>query len=440
MATTSRTITIVGIIVALVAGLGIGLFASPTVMPQFASLQTQNSQLQTQIGQLKGQILSGQIKIGILMPITGDLATFGENDREACRIAAKEVNDYWKAVGINATIVLVEEDSATDPNVALTKLQSMAAKGVKFVIGPMSSAEIRQLTSYANTNQIFVMSPSSTAPDLGVSGDFIFRFCPNDTIQGPAIARMMFNKGVRYAVPIFRNDPWGQGLNTTVSVAFSKLGGTVVPGIAYNPTEGATDFSVEVATLATEVQSQLNAHPGQVGVLAIAFEEAVPLTLKARGYPVLWTVPWYGTDGTALSSKMVTDTQSASFSANSTVNWLHPVFAATRSDKYNNLRTKIFTALGREAETYAYASYDGVWEIAYALMAVKKYDADAVRKIMPYITQDYFGASGRVLLNSAGDRAAADYDIWVIYQKNSTTYDWKQYGIYNYATDSITLM
>jgi branched-chain amino acid transport system substrate-binding protein len=409
-------------------------------MPQFASLQSQNSQLQSQIGQLNGKILSGQLKIGILMPITGSLATFGENDREACRIAAKEVNAYFKTVGINASITLVEEDSATDPNVALQKLQSMAAQGVKFVIGPMASGEVRQLTAYANTNKILVITTSSTAPDLGVAGDFIFRFCPNDTIQGPAIARMMFDKGVRYAVPIFRNDPWGQGLNTTISEAFSKLGGTVVPGVAFAPEELATDFSVETQQLATYVQSQLNAHPGQIGVIDITFEEAVPMTLKARDYPVLWTVPWYGTDGTALSGKMTLDTQSAAFTTNSTVNMLHPVFAATRSDKYNNLTSQLIDKFGRQPETYAYASYDAVWMIAYALMTVRAYDSEAVRKAMPNVTEDYFGSSGRVLLNSSGDRAISDYDIWMIYKKPDNTYDWKQYGIWNYATDSITLM
>jgi len=432
----SSTIAVVGLIVALLIGVGVGVAISPIVAPS-----PRIPELEARIALLKGQILSGELKIGSLMPITGDLATFGQNDREGVRIAVAEVNAFFKANGVNASIKLYEEDSATDPSTALLKLQSLAAKGVKFVVGPMASSEVRQLSSYANTNKIIIISPSSTAPDLGVSGDFIFRFCPNDTIQGPAIARAMFNRGVRYSVPIFRNDPWGQGLNTTIAAAFKKLGGSTIPGIAYSPTEGATDFTVEANTLATKIQGLVNTYGAdKVGVACIAFEEVVPLFLKAREHSVLWQVPWFGSDGTALSSKLVTDALAAGFSSNKTVNFLNPVFAASRSEKFAMLRSKIIAKLGREPETYAYAAYDAVWVITYALLTVNKYDSDAVRKILPSITNDYFGASGRVLLNAAGDRASADYDIWIVYKKADGTYDWKQYGVYNFGSDSITTM
>jgi len=432
----SGTIAVVALIVSLLVGLGAGIVISPIVAPS-----PKIPELEAKITLLKGQILSGELKIGALLPITGELATFGENNREAVRIAVAEVNAYFQANGVNASIKLYEEDSATDPATALLKLQSLAAKGVKFVVGPMASSEVRQLSSYAEANKILIISPSSTAPDLGVSGDFIFRFCPNDTIQGPAIARAMFDRGVRYAVPIFRNDPWGQGLNTTIAAAFKKLGGSVVPGIAYAPGEGATDFAVETSTLATKVQDLVNTYgAGKVGVACIAFEEVVPLFLKAREHSVLWQVPWFGSDGTALSGKLKASALAAEFSTNPTVNFVNPVFAASRSEKFTALRSKIITALGREPETYAYASYDAVWTIVYALLTVNKYDSDAVRKILPTITTDYFGASGRVLLNAAGDRASADYDIWIVYKKTDGTYDWKLHAIYNFLTDSITTL
>ncbi len=434
----SRTIAIVAIIISILVGLGAGIALAPIVSPP-----PEIPRLQARITLLQGQILSGELKIGVLLPITGDLATFGQNDREAVRIAAKEVNAFFQASGVNATIVLYEEDSETEPVAALTKLQSLAARGIKFVIGPMASSEVRGLSEYANTQKIVIISPSSTAPDLGVAGDFIFRFCPNDTIQGPAIARAMYDRGVRYAVPIFRNDPWGQGLNTTISSAFKKLGGTVVQGIAYDPSTGATDFTVEASTLVSKVQTLVNTYgASKVGVVAVAFEEAVSLFLKAREHAGLWQISWFGSDGTALSGKFTEAASSlaAEFAANQTVDFINPIFAATRSGKFTSLRNSIIAKLGREPETYAYAAYDAMWVLAYALLTVNKYDSDAVRKIMPNVTNDYFGASGRVLLNAAGDRASADYDLWVIYKKADGTYDWKQTGIYNFGTDSITTM
>jgi ABC-type branched-subunit amino acid transport system substrate-binding protein len=41
-----------------------------------------------------------------------------------------------------------------------------------------------------------LVSPSSTATSLSLPDDSIFRFCPDDFIQGPAIAAMLTDAGI----------------------------------------------------------------------------------------------------------------------------------------------------------------------------------------------------------------------------------------------------
>ncbi|MEM3954794.1 MAG: ABC transporter substrate-binding protein [Sulfolobales archaeon] len=239
--------------------------------------------------------LSGPIPIGGLWPLTGELSSFGEENKVAFELAVKEVNDWLKSMGKPWYLVPVIEDSATDPKTALDKVRIMHGRGVKVIIGPMASAEIREIKSYVDANKILVISPSSTSPALSIPGDYILRYCPDDTVQGPAIARVMFNSGVRYVVPIWRGDAWGDGLKDATVKAFLNIlkkegvEGSVVEGIRFEP--GAKEFSVEVAKLADIVNGLVSKYGvDKVGVLLISFEEAVPLFVAAGKYDILGKV------------------------------------------------------------------------------------------------------------------------------------------------------
>jgi len=135
------------------------------------------------------------------MSLTGDLASFGENEMAAAEFAAAEVNALLEDLDAGWTLKLVAEDTQTDPDIALEKLESLAARGIKLIIGPLSSGEVRAIKGFADSNKILVTSQSSTAPDLAIADDYIFRFCPTDKLgQGPALARLIYDEGyTRYS-------------------------------------------------------------------------------------------------------------------------------------------------------------------------------------------------------------------------------------------------
>lgn len=128
-----------------------------------------------------------------------------------------------------------------NPTISLEKLKQLAAKGIRIVIGPATSAELQAVQDYANKNGILLISPSSTAPSLAIGGDNVFRFVPDDTLQAQAISRQIWNDGVRVVVPFWRADVYGNNLVNAMEKNFQELGGTVIDGIAYKPHTG--DFS-----------------------------------------------------------------------------------------------------------------------------------------------------------------------------------------------------
>jgi len=181
MAITTKTITVIAVLL-LVTGFTAGWFLrtpAPEVAPQ------------------------PEVVLGALLPLTGALSSSGESTQAALELAVRDVNEYLSDIGSETSVRLIVEDTETDPAVALEKLQNLAGKGVKIVIGPDSNTEVEAVKTYADENDILLVSQSSTAPSLTIPWDNIFRFVPDDTHQAEAIARLMWEEGVRIDIPIW---------------------------------------------------------------------------------------------------------------------------------------------------------------------------------------------------------------------------------------------
>jgi branched-chain amino acid transport system substrate-binding protein len=415
----TTTIAVVIAIVALVIGLLVGMLvqASTGIIAPPAGL-------------------TGDVEIGALLPATGDLATFGANAKSAISLAEDEVNDLLEDAGAGWTLKIVHEDSGTDAVISLAATESLYARGIQFIIGPQASDCVASIKDYCDSNEILVVSPSSTRPGLNKPDDFLFRFCPTDLIQGPAIARLIDDDDVTKVIAVYRDDAWGKGLHDATKNRFEQpaIGGAFIESIGYDT--DAPGFDTIAATLDTEVADAIATYGAdKVGILYIAFEEVVQFFTECAVYSSTgWGVGWYGSDGTAKSADMITDLTTATFSYQT--GFVNPIFAPTRSDKFQKVEDHVKADLGRSPDSYAFASYDIVWALVYSLLTVNEYDASAVRDVLPEVTEAIFGASGWIVLNADGDRAASDYDLWVI-DLVGTTYDWKYVGKYIQATDSV---
>jgi len=380
--------------------------------------------------------LTGKVQFGGLFGLTGVLATFGENEYEAAKLAAEHVNTFLGAIGAKWTVEVVAEDTQTDPDIALEKVESFAARGIKLLIGPLSSAEIRAIKGYIDANKILIISQSSTAPDLSIPDDYVYRFCPSDKFgQGPAIGRILYDDGKRYVITVTRNDAWGVGLEVAATEKFTALGGTVLEGIRYSPE--ATEFSAEASDLASKVTSAVAQYGAEeVAVLHISFEEVVPFFIAASEYEVLSSVKWYGSDGTAGSSDMVEDPVVLDFAVK-VGGYPSTIFAPAESAKWELVRQNGIKVLGREPESYSYAIYDIVWAYALSVLKTDSTDPEVIREVLPDIASTFFGSSGWIELDENGDRKAGDYVIWRIVETAPGEHNWDIVGKYILATDSV---
>ncbi|MEM0383402.1 MAG: ABC transporter substrate-binding protein [Candidatus Caldarchaeum sp.] len=374
--------------------------------------------------------LTGEVQIGSLLCLSAVLSSYAENERVAMDLAAREVNDFLQKAGAGFRIRLVHEDTACAPATAEEKIRSLYARGVRFIVGPMTSAEIRQVKGFADTNRILLISQSSTAPDLKIPGDFVFRFTTADDIQGPIGPRLAKLLGVTHFLYIWRGDAWGDGLHTVSTSEARKLGLNLELELRYAPDK--TEFSAEVSQLANKVRELLGRGiPGnQIMVEIVGFDEVVAFLSTANEYSELKQIRWFGSDGTAVTATIFQDPAATRFAEE--VKWINPLFFATTPDRKARVDAEVLRVLGRSPpDAYSYAAYSAVWAFALGLMASQKYDADAVKAVLPTIAQDFLSLK----LDDAGDLPYSDYILWVVRTVGGKP-TWVEAGRYIYETNS----
>jgi len=374
--------------------------------------------------------LPKEIPIGALLAMSGPLSTFGKREAIAAKMAIDDVNAYVSKLGLDVKFKLYIEDTKVMPEEALARLSSLAARGVKVVVGPMASSEVAAVKSFADSNKIVVISQSSTAPQLAIPGDYIFRFVPTDLFQGRALARLAEALGLKKVAAIYRGDAWGDGLFLAFKENFEKIGG-VVKGVRYDPT--AKDLSPEVRKL-SEIVSGFGAGP-DVGVLMISFEDdGISILTVAKDDPVLMKVKWFGTDGTAQSTKMIEEVGDIMAKLGGFPNTL---FQPAMSPKQEEFVERFEKIAGEAPDAYSLNIYDAVWVAALAIIEARSYDSELIAKILPDVASRYFGVSGWTLLDKNGDRAFGDYAIWSVVKKDGK-YVWEVTGTYSCLSDKVT--
>jgi len=415
-----RTTAIVAAVIALLVGVAIGYAVKPSAPAPAA----------TTAAPTPAAPAVTTIKIGALLPLSGDLATFGQNDAVVVKLAEEDVNKFFEKAGLPYKVAVVVEDTETKPDVALQKLQALHAQGIKLFVGPMSSAEVRNIKGYADANKLVIVSQSSTSPLLSIPGDYVFRLVVDDTFQGAALAGIIKTLGIEHVVIAWRGDAWGDGLANATKANLQKLGVKVYDGPRYAPE--AKEFSAEVSQLAGLVDNLVKAYgASKVAVVIISFEEAVPFFIEASKYPVLSQVRWFGTDGITKSAALVADPVASSFAVK--VQLWSTMAAPVVTPKTEYVKEYVVSKLGREPEEYAYNSYDAVWLLSLSAALSGKYDGEAVKNVLPLVADLYYGASGWTKLNDAGDRAFADFFVWAVKEVQGKP-SWVLVGTYETAT------
>jgi neutral amino acid transport system substrate-binding protein len=370
------------------------------------------------------------LKLGTLLPNTGDLSSIGQNLPKAAQLAVDTINSCG---GVNGKpVTLVNEDDKTDPNAgsdAMTKLTEVDK--VAGVVGSFASSVSTAALAIAVRNRVMLISPGSTSPvftDNAKKGDykgFWARTAPPDTYQASALANLAHKKGFKKVSTIVINNDYGVGFEKAFVAAFKKLGGTIVNEsnpVRYDPKATTLDSEASAAfgNKPDAVAAVLYAETGEI-LMKSAFEQGdlegvIPLFtdgVKSEDFVkgvgktgdgksiisgALGTVP--GADGKALEK-----------------------FAALWQEK-----------TGKEITPYIPHTWDATILLMLAAEAAKTNTGEGIKskilevssggqevtdpcEAMKLIREgkdiNFQGASGNVDIDAAGD-VIGNYDVWTV--------------------------
>jgi len=352
------------------------------------------------------------LQVGALLSLTGPSSTLGLTSQAALQLAAANINGQPGMPHVTLTV----DDTKLDPNTALTDLQQMHAAGIRVVIGPQTSSELAAIKDYANANGMIIISQGSTSSALSVPNDNIFRVVPDDVVETQAMAALLQADGITTIVPVWRDDLGNQGLVDSLTTAFTADGGTMTAGVKY-----ATD-TTDFGSVADKIEAQLTAAqqtPGaKVGIYVAAFSEVTGLLDAASTRPDLGSVEWYGSDGVALISQLISDPIAAAFAQK--VTYPNPTVGLDRSDAAEALWQPVADAIeqstGMTPDTFGLAAYDALELAAKAASQATPDDTAGYIAALVAAADSSSGITGPLTFNANGDRATSPFDFWQVCQ------------------------
>ena len=169
---------------------------------------------------------SETINVGLLLPLTGGAASYGQNARQSAELALQEYNASDPSISIN----LVVEDSkgeAATGNLAVQKLIDL--DGVVAVLGCVTSGVTLAVAPTMNTQMVPIISPGASSPNITTAGEYIFRTWPSDMYEAEEMARYIADQQISNVAILRINNEYGMAMENALkeSLESSQVSSTI---------------------------------------------------------------------------------------------------------------------------------------------------------------------------------------------------------------------
>lgn len=380
-------------------------------------------------GDVPAEQVAYELKVGNLVPFTGDLAPFGRAGDRAAKLATELINESLGRIGAAGRIkvrVVASEDTQTNQTAAVeaaTKL--VTTNGAQVLMGAFASnTTIPVAQSVSVPNRVVQISPSSTSPDItGLADDgYLWRTAPSDLLQGRALTKAVaeaFGSDATISTGA-RNDAYGTALVKAFEREWKAKGGKIAQSVQWNP--NAPTFDSEAGRL-------LQGRPD--GWVIIDFPQTWvkmgPALVRAGAWDPKKTFVTDGLRDTGLP-------ESAGSRATAGLRGTAPTSVGSPSGAAFAKLWKDRVDISRQ--TYDAHSFDAVMVAFLASVAAGSAEPEEIKEELPEVSGpggtkytfeqldqavrdlldgqdvDYEGASGPIDFDGNGDPGAASYEVW----------------------------
>lgn len=190
------------------------------------------------------------ITIGLIAPLTGPVAAYGDQVKNGAQTAVDEINKKGGILG--QKVVLELADDAGEPKQGVSAANKVVGEGIRFVVGPVTSGVAIPVSDVLAENGVLMVTPTATAPDLTKRGlTNVLRTCGRDDQQAEVAAKYVLEhfKDKRVAI-IDDKGAYGKGLADAFKATLNAGGITEVINDSITP--GDKDFSALTTRIKAE--------------------------------------------------------------------------------------------------------------------------------------------------------------------------------------------
>ena len=326
---------------------------------------------------------SGEIAIGVVLPLTGPLASTGERMKRGLELALNEING-GQLSGTRLKFI-IEDDTSTPEGAVAAFNKLIHEDSVSIIIGPATSSATQAAFPIAQENQVVAISPTSGARGLSAIGDFVFRV-PLATnivaIQGVEVTYAKLNYQ-RVATMYNETDFFSMDRDTALKEEFTAIGVEVLTTEVFQRND--TDFSAQL----TRIKAL---EPDAIFISALPPEKP-GILIQAHALGI--SVP------IIMSSLTSVDVQAAGAAAEGTITFIG--WLSTDDTPGNQAFVQNYNmTYGMTPDVFAVASYTAVYILAEAIKNAEATDAISIRDALANIS-DLDTVFGKFSFNADGD-------------------------------------
>lgn len=326
---------------------------------------------------------AGEIKVGVIQPLTGDLAEPGNQALRGIQLAVSNYN----STNPSRRIKLIVEDSQANPADGVSAINKLInVDNVKLVLGDLTSGVTLAIAPIAQKEHVTLLAPGASNPKLREAGDYIFRNWTADNFDGEVIGRYLVNKmNKKSAAILMVNNEYGIGLTTAFSKVFEDLGGSVLFEEGYE--QGSSDFRSIISKVNTaEIDCIfLPGHPRENGFLVrqireLRYSQTIAANLSVES-PDFYVIAKESCEGVVFST---------------------PAFDLESNEEIvQSFRTAFESEFGVAPDAVAGHGFDAANIIIEALKRAQ-FNEDEVKDQL-YGISDFPGITGRTTFDDHGD-------------------------------------
>jgi branched-chain amino acid transport system substrate-binding protein len=320
----------------------------------------------------------GNAKVGVILPLTGKTANFGQDSLNGLKLALEKDSTGPK-------LEIVVEDTLGTPAGSASAVNKLISRDkVNVIVGEVASSNTIAASAPAQTQKVPLITHASTNDSITKGKDFISRICFIDSFQGEVMAK--FGHGelkAKTAVILVDSDSdYSRGLRDSFKAAFTKLGGKISDEISYSQND--TDFKAQLMKV-RRAKPDVVFLPGYYSQVGAILRQSSELKITAQ---FLGTDGWSGEDLFKIAGKA------------SAGHYVSNHFVADDKDPQVQAFVKEYQAkYGKVPSDMAALGYDAAMFVKNAVRVADSTESTKIRDAINS-TKDFQGITGRISLDA----------------------------------------